>query len=1110
MNRLLSHAIFSLCLILILSCQSDESSNNIQNDLPFFSELKTNKTGIDFVNALRDDPNTEDNVLSFQHYFNGAGVGIGDFNKDGLPDVFLAGNEVKNKLFINQGELKFEDITENAGINVGKFWSSGVSIVDINNDGWDDIYVCQSSMEKDKDKRANTLYINNKDLTFTESAKNFGLDDLNASTQAVFFDYDRDGDLDCYILNESKYVLVVHATINEELKNKQNLIENSGKFLRNDNGRFVNITEEVGMLKHGYGLGVVVSDFNGDNWPDVYVANDYSVPDFMYINQKDGTFKDGIKEHTSQISFYGMGCDAADINNDGLVDISVVDMAADDHIRSKTLMASMDSELFKYYVNDLNHQYQYMFNSLQLNNGNGTYSNIVNHAGVAKTDWSWANLLVDLNMDGLKDYYVTNGFRRYSRDNDFRIEMERLRQENGGTVPMKLREEMYYKIPEMNLPNLIYINDGKLGFKKDKRYNHPNINTYSYGAAYADFDLDGDLDLVVNNIDQQASFLKNNTVEREGHNFVKIKLNSDKDLNPYGAKVSVHYANELQFQEYNFVRGYQSSMEQVLTFGLGHQSEIDRVEILWPNDKLQIVRNVPINELNEINYDANSKVKQPNLVRRSANLLTEIDPSSLGLTFIHKENEFEDFEKEVLLPHKQSTLGPALSAGDVNNDGLDDLFIGGAKSQRGTLYLQSKDGSFSEGPSQPWEADVYSEDLSAQFIDANSDGNLDLVVTSGGGGEYEKDNPELLKDRFYANLGGGNFAKVVNVMPNNMNSSYGIFSNDLNKDGDIDLIVSSAAKPGFYPTNEGIFLYDFDKTFIDKSEDIYADAKSSGLIKDMVFTDLDKNGFDDIIMLGEWTGIKILMNENGEFTDKTDDYIPENKNGWWYSISMADLDNDGDNDFVLGNMGTNYKQKAKKEKPLYLFANDFDDSGTIDVVLGKKYKDKIVPTRGKECSSEQMPYINENFPTYKEFAHASIEDILGEDKIKEGQKYETNDFSSYLLWNNDGELTFEKLPEQAQLFPIMTSQTIDINHDGDLDIVLAGNIFNTEYETPRMDSGYGLVLINNGKKEFSPLSISESGLFAPGNVKRSVVLKRQNDSVLVVANNNGPIQVFSY
>ncbi len=1094
--KFLSVVLICICI----SCSQEESSKR-DVETPGFEIVKSAHSNIDFVNKLSDDPLAPRNILSNEYYYNGAGVAVADFNNDGLEDIFLAGNEVKNEIYINKGDFVFEKLPDNSGINENKVWASGVSIIDINNDGYEDVYVCQHGPYSRSDRK-NLFYINNGNLTFTERAAEMGLDDPNYSTQAVFLDYDKDGDLDCYVLNESQYAQVILKTVYEQLKEEKNMRIASGKLFENlGNLKFKDVTKEAGVLNYGYGLGVSVSDLNNDSWPDIYVANDYAVPDFLYINQKDGTFKEEIKSYTKQISYFSMGCDIADINNDALPDIGIVDMAAEDHFRDKTLMASMNVEAFKYYFTTRDYHLQYMFNSLQLNNGNGTFSNIASLAGVLKSDWSWAAIFADFNLDGYKDYYVSNGYRRYSRDNDFRNEMKRLREENNGTIPRHLREDVYYMMPEIKLKNKLYINDGKLHFNDNSPlFTHPDYESYSYGVAQADFDNDGDIDLIVNNVDQEAMLLKNTTRETTSKNYLQLILDADDQTIELNSKVYLQYGDNVQFQEYYFVRGYCSTMQQCLFFGLDDAESIDRIKVVWSDGNVQYIDNVNANQRLTINYE---KTNLKNEEQIEDSYFTQVSAIDLGIDFKHEENEFDDFEKEILLPQRQTAFGPAIETGDINNDGLDDLYIGGAKGQAGALYVQNERGQFDKIDSQNLANEFYSEDVDAAFVDVNKDGNKDLFVLSGGSGDYQG-LEDLLQDRFYAGNGKGEYFRIANALPEYKYASYAIIPEDIDNNSSTDLLILGAAKPGQYPMKEpSILLKNINNKYEDVTADLIPELNSAdGLIRDACWADLNNDGFKDLITVGEWQNVEVYLYQNGQYSKQSESWKTNKKFGWWRSIQSADLDGDGDLDFIVGNVGKNFKQKATDDYPLYLYSNDFDDNGTLDCVLAKPYKDKIVPARGKECSTEQMPFVSEKFTTYKDFATASVVDIYGESKLNDGISLKANDFYSYILWNEGSYFEFEKLPVLAQSFPLNAIEIIDVNNDAKPDLLLAGNDYNTEYETPRLDAGYGLVLINEGERSFDVLTTSESGVYVSGDVKRMSQLTIGNQKAVIVANNN--------
>ncbi len=1092
-----------------LSCDSPTVSKEKQDVKQIFTKISASDSGVDFKNSLIDDPlDPRKNVMDFPNYFNGGGTAIADFDNDGLADIFFVGNEVENKIYKNLGDLKFENKTSTANVNTKKAWSNGVTVVDINNDGFQDIYVCQSNTKLEHATAApNLLYINNGDFTFSEQAEKYGLDNRDLTHQASFFDYDQDGDLDCFLLNTSIYVRVQLKDVFAHLEaDKNNLKAASCKLYENQGGKFVDITEKAGMLKYGYGLGLVVSDLNEDGLTDIYVANDYSTPDLMYINNGDGTFTDKIKETTNQISFYAMGADIADINNDGHLDIGVVDMAADDHIRDKTLMASMNIPEFKTYVNYLKYQHQYMFNSMQLNNGNGTYSNIANLAGMAKTDWSWALLFGDFNNDGYKDYFVSNGYKRYARDNDSRIRLAEYRKSSpNNSVPKEFRKELYSQLPSMKLKNIMLMNNKDLTFTKvtdDWGLGDP---TFSNGASYGDLDNDGDLDLVINNLEDFASIYRNNS----NGNYLGIDLSpSAKVKNVENTKITIKYGDEIQFLEYTPTRGFLSSVEtNSLHFGLGEVDKIDYLQVNWPNGQINYLSNVDANQILKLSPSMKNSGSMKDLKNKALALFKEQNQNN-KIAFIHKENEYDDFKKEILLPHKQSSLGPKISVSDLNGDGLDDLFIGNAKDLAGSLYIQNSSGNFRPGSPQVFLNDKSFEDLNSHFFDYDGDGDQDLYVCSGGGGDFGIGSA-LLADRLYENDGSGNFTKTINVIPNMRSVSSVAKSYDFDQDGDLDLFVGGRGVPGKYPYAERSYLLKNEGgKFTDVTKEINEDLLKPGLVTDALWADMTGDGLDDLVIVGEWMNVSVYKNEKSKLTDISKSLGIDEYRGWWYSVAAADIDNDGDLDLICGNNSPNTKFKASKKKPFNVFADDFDNNGSCDIVLSKEYNGKLVPTRGKQCSTEQMPFIKEKFPTYNGFANASVQDILG-DKINAALHLKVTDFHSMVFINDGGSFKAKKLPNEAQVAPINGIIPTDLNKDGNIDLIIAGNNFDTEVETARYDAGTGLALIGDGKGDFKAMACSESGIFANKNVKDiKMIQNEKGESLILVANNNGPMQIF--
>lgn len=1104
--------VFSISLFLsffLFQCKKDEpkgSSTAADNKetldqkkgISKFEKVDSSVSKVDFNNKITHDVSTKFNLFDYDYFYNGSGVGAEDLNNDGLIDLVFCGNQVENKIYLNKGNLVFEDITENSGINTNKYWSSGITFADINTDGWMDFYISQGGPHQ-KENRANLLYINQGDLTFVESAQEFGLADSGISTQSAFFDFDNDGDLDCIVMNENDYYGQDPESFYRILSNKSILKENSSHLYENRNGKFVDITEKAGLLKPSFGLGLCVSDINEDGWLDIYIANDYYVPDALYINNGNGTFSDKIKEHTQQVSFYGMGMDIADLNNDSLKDIVVLDMASSDHIRAKTLMASMDVPRFKMLTDDLGLQYQYMFNSVQLNMGNQKFHNVAQLTGMAKTDWSWAALIFDANHDGKNDVYVSNGYRRYALDNDSRMAVSRAQQQFRGNVPLNVKEEIYNSLPSEKLPNILYQNKGDLKFEDVTSFSALNEPSFSNGAIYADLDNDGDQDLIVNNMDQEAFIFKNTASETEQGHYLKVK--TEGILSEDFAKVRIYYNGSSATKESKRVRGYISSVDKTIHFGLGDTKKVDSVLVKWLSGKQQLVKDIDADQTITLREEDALNSTDENKELESLFIKEEL------VDLVHVENPFNDFQKEVLLPYKQSTQGPYLSSADLNNDGNLDIVVGGASGYATQIYFGNSSG-FTKSNTQNFEKDKLAEDMEILAYDHDNDGDLDLYIVSGGSEFNERD--KALADRLYINDGSGNFSKMNNSELDLYTiSGKTIAPIDFDKDGDTDLILGNRIKPQKYPLHEPSIIYRNDNGLLTNvTGEVAVDFEDFGMVNKVVVSDFNQDGWDDFLAVGEWTHLGLFLNENGTFRDISSEYGLQEQKGWWFSAIETDLNKDGFPDFVIGNIGNNIKFKVSKNKPLRVYADDFDDNGTHDVVLSYKYNDIFVPVRGKECSTQQMPFIAEKMPTFNEFANASLQDIYGS-KISTAYSREVNQFKSVILLNDGkGGFYLKELDVLAQSIPITDLAVKDLNSDGIDDIVAVGNIYNTEVETPRLDNPFALVLISNGNDNYNIIPPQESGLYIDGDARSVEFIEKNGKTHLLIATNNGPLQTF--
>jgi hypothetical protein len=1052
-----------IILVFIFSCTTKKKP------VKQFSLLLSEDTNVHFKNNVKE--NLYFNFLNYAYIYNGGGVAVGDINNDGLEDLYFTSNQESNKLYLNKGDFHFKDITEQAQVSDEKGWTTGVTMIDINNDGWLDIYVCKSGSLNSNFDRKNKLFINQKNNTFKESASKYGLDHYGFSTQAYFFDFDADGDLDMYLVNHRQDFRNNVSIDSRILEIKEDY--NSDQLFRNDGNRFTNITKEAGILNKAWGLSASIGDFNNDNLLDIFVANDFLEPDFLYINQGNGSFKDESLKHFNHISSNSMGSDFADINNDLKPDLIVLDMMAEDHIRSKENMATMSTANFNNLVN-IGYHNQYMSNMLQLNNGNGTYSEIAQLSGIAKTDWSWAPLIADFDNDGYNDLFVTNGIMHDLSNQDFRNKM-RTNIRNRKKVSLNEAIEM---MPSHKLSNYIFKNKQDLTFKNTTKNWGFDAKINSNGAVYADLDNDGDLDLIVNNQADEASIYRNNS----NKNFVTITLQgSTKNISGIGATVTIFSEGLQQSKQQYMSRGFQSSVTSKLNFGLGNNTKIDSILIDWQHEKSQKLVNQKINSIIHINYK--NAVKNTIVKKAKKSLFTIINPSEIGINYQQKENNFDDFKVQLLLPQKQSERSSAIAIGDLNNDGLDDFFVGNAKGEKASIYIQKKGGTFIETNKKLFTLEKEFEDTDAKFIDIDTDGDLDLFVTSGAY-EVEKES-KLLQDRIYINNGKGTFKK--GDIPSIKTNSKGIAFSDYDQDGDIDIFIGSNVKYGQYPlSDKPYFLENKNGEYTNIIDDKFNNISNLRMINDAIFSDFDSDGDEDLILVGEWMSITFYENKDTKFYLKDIDGIT-NINGWFQTITASDLDKDGNVDYIIGNWGKNNKFHPTKEKPLHIYADYFDDNTSFDIALSKVSKTgELLPLRGKECSIQQTPYLNNEVKSFAAFASATMPEIYGKNRLEKATHLTAHNFASIILRNKgNSRFEIEELPNEAQFSPTLSIEVADINKDGYLDIFGVGNINDSEVETIKYDASKGFILLGNKDGKFT--FINDSSYF---NNKEAKAIKK--------------------
>lgn len=1107
------------CILIVInlffiSCVDDKQENEPQeedqNKDALFTKMSSKETGIDFKNTITNTK--EFNIFKYRNFYNGAGVGIGDINNDGLPDIYLTSNLGKNKLYLNKGNFKFEDITERSGTAGTKNWSTGVSLVDINHDGLLDIYVSNAGNIEGADRK-NELFINNGDLTFTEDASTYSLDENGFTTHAAFFDYDGDGDLDVYILNNS-FIPVSSLSFNNkrDLRSEDwdlpEIFKGGGdKLLRNDNGKFTDVSEEAGIYGSliGFGLGVTVGDVNNDQLPDLYISNDFYERDYLYINNGDGTFDEDIKSRVSHLSLSSMGADMADINNDSHPEIFVTDMLPES---DKRLKETTNFERFDIYKlkESRDFYHQFMQNTLQLNTGNNTFSEIAFHSGVAQTDWSWGALIFDMDNDGFKDIYVSNGIYHDLTNQDFMdFFANDILQEMVLTGKKKEFDSILNEMPSNPISNYAFQNNADLTFDnktKDWGLNEPS---FSNGSAYADLDNDGDLDLVVNNVNQEVLIYKNRSSEKLENNYLKLNLRGQgENTFAIGSKALLYLNNQVLSQELIPTRGFQSSIDYSLTFGLGKAKKIDSLRIIWPDKTTQLVQNPEINTTLELNQaEANSTYKpQPQHVQP---IFTELNTKLKA----HKENNYIDYDYEGLIPKMLSREGPALAIGDVNGDGNEDFYLGGAKGQAGVLYLQNNSGNFTEKKLNIFTADANFEDTYAVLADVNGDNKPDLIVGSGGNeANVDKD---VFRNRIYLNLGNGNFEVSNLSLPNTGHNTAVIAPYDFDNDGDIDFFIGSRSVPGIFGINPNhqILENDGEGNFKDVTNAKAYLLNDLGMITDASWEDTNGDGKKDLVLVGDWMAPKILQNDGNSF--KLIDNNLEEISGAWSSLSVLNINDDDDPDFIVGNRGTNSFYQTSAKNPVKVYINDFDNNGTIEQIFTRNINGRDVPIHLRRELAGQISAIKKQNLRFSEYATKSIDELFSEKIIENSIVKEITTFKSLIaLSDSEGNYEFKELPAEAQLSSIHAIEHL-ITKDGNKYFLVAGNDFNLKPQFSRLDASKGLLLKIGKNGEMEIISTKISGFLVEGEVKHIRKISNRNGEIFIlVAINNQEPKIFKF